>query len=591
MGNNISDESSMLHIGATLQGGKYHIDRYLSSGGFGNTYLATHTYFNESVAVKEFFMRDINLREDDSISVSVSHPSKMKVFQEQRDKFMVEAQRLRKLHSPNIVGVSDLFNENGTTYYVMDYIDGLSLRDMVKARGKIDEKEVLNYLSQTLDALETVHNQGIFHLDLKPANIMVDKNSHVWVIDFGASKQQKSEGGATSRSSVCYSPGYAPLEQKEQEFENFGPWTDLYALGATLYNVLTGNNPPSTNSILDKGKNAFKFPGTVSKEMRELIFWMMKGRRDDRPQSVSQVKAFLCDKGIGNDDIEDTEENNPDQGNESVDPEQTNANNDLANEDDAEIGVVGGTDEETDIQNDNQPDEDYIVEAEVVDDETEKIPGDNEVALDNQPNEELDVMPDEGGINDDSPFDDPPGGKKKKWMIVAACILAGFVVSFLMLPRNTSTVSIDNPDKTAIDTMAEIADSTISEEEIEQPVLEVTGKKLHNETLKEYSYTGPVDSDTLPDGRGKAILKDGSTYEGSFEHGVFQGEDAEFVFSNGDVFKGSFKDNLFYYGVLTKAQKDEKFEGFFANGLPYTGTWYTKSGKIIEKLIKGKSKK
>ena len=87
-------------------------------------------------------MRDINLREEDSVSVSVSHPSKMKVFQEQRDKSMVEAQCLRKLHSPNIVGVSDLSYENGMTYYVMNFIDGLSLRDMVKARGKLDEKKV-----------------------------------------------------------------------------------------------------------------------------------------------------------------------------------------------------------------------------------------------------------------------------------------------------------------------------------------------------------------------------------------------------------------------------------------------------------------
>ena len=586
MGNNISDVSSMLYIGATLQMGKYRIDRYISSGGFGNTYLATNTYFNESVAVKEFFMRDINLRNDDSITVSVSHPSQMKVFKEQREKFKVEAQRLRKLHSPNIVGVSDLFDENGTSYYVMDYIDGKSLRDMVKTKGKLKEKEVLNYLSQTLDALEVVHNQGIFHLDLKPANIMVDKNSHVWVIDFGASKQQKSEGGATSRSSVCYSPGYAPLEQKEQEFENFGPWTDLYALGATLYNVLTGNNPPSTNSILDKGKNAFKFPDTVSKKVRELIFWMMKGRRDDRPQSVSEVRVFLTSgTDIGhevNGEHDWSDNSDYGQGNESIDIEQTNVNNDITNEDDADIGADSGTDEETNIKNDDQPDEDSIVDAEVLDDEPKNNTGDNEGTLDNQQNNELGKKLGENDIIINPPFK----RNKKKWMIVAACVLFGIALSFMIMPRKASS----NKQDYLKDFIAANADSAISEEENEQPVLEVTEKQFFNETLKEYTYTGPVDSDGLPNGRGTAILKTGQTYKGPFEHGVFQGENVEFVFSNGDVFKGSFKNNLFDYGVLTKALKDEKFEGVFKNGQPFTGTWYTKNGKTIEKVI-GNSKK
>ena len=248
---NTQYDRTMLRVGSTLQNGKYRIDRYLASGGFGNTYLGTDLSWDEDikVAIKEFFMKDVNQRVGDSTAVSISNVTQMPIFQEQMTKFKKEAQRLHDLKNPHIVSVSDLFDENGTTYYVMEYIDGLSLRDMVKQRGKLVEQEVLGYLNQTLDALEEVHRQKIFHLDIKPANLMVDKNGHVWLIDFGASKQQKMEGGATSRSAVCYSPGYAPIEQKDQEFKNFGPWTDLYALGATLYNALTGLTPPSTNTI------------------------------------------------------------------------------------------------------------------------------------------------------------------------------------------------------------------------------------------------------------------------------------------------------------------------------------------------------
>ena len=286
------NDKTILRVGSTLLMGKYRIEKCLSSGGFSNTYLGVNV-FNEQVAIKEFFLKDLNLRVDDSTTVSLNDITQMPIFKEQMEKFKKEAKRLRSLHSPHIVSVSDLFDENGTTYYVMDYIDGLSLRDMVKLRGKLVEQEVLNYLNQTLDALEEMHRQDIFHLDLKPANLMVDKKGVLRIIDFAASKQQNSEDGATSWGDMSYSPAYAPIEQECQEFENVGPWTDLYALGATLYNVLTDNTPPSTSKILESAEGAFQFPPTVSEKMKKLILWMMQVRRVDRPQSVADVRKFL----------------------------------------------------------------------------------------------------------------------------------------------------------------------------------------------------------------------------------------------------------------------------------------------------------
>lgn len=291
----ISDENeTILPEGTTLQSGKYRIDKFLSSGGFGIAYMATNMLFEEKVAIKEFFMKSVNRRDEDSTTISVSTPQNQIVFDEQKEKFMKEAKRLRSFHNKHIVHVVDLFVENGTAYYVMDYIDGESLSSRVEAQGKLPEKEVRNYLVQILDALEEVHNQKMFHLDLKPSNIMVDKGEQVYLIDFGASKQQKADGtGATSNSALAHTPGYAPLEQMSLEYENFGPWTDIYALGASLYNLLTGQKPPSTSKIADLAGDAFEFPSSVSQKMRNLIFWMMKGRRFDRPQSVADVRKFL----------------------------------------------------------------------------------------------------------------------------------------------------------------------------------------------------------------------------------------------------------------------------------------------------------
>ena len=294
---NVISDDAMLPVGATLQMGKYRIDRYISSGGFGNTYLATNVAFDEKVAIKEFFLRDVALRDSETTAVSVVNPTSLPVFQEQKEKFRKEARRLRNLHSDHIVAVSDLFDENDTSYYVMEYIDGESLRDMVKKYRVLPEENVRDYLLQTIDALEVVHAQNMYHLDLKPANLMVDKNGRLRVIDFGASKQQKDSGNY-SKSAVCYSPGYAPQEQQEQALEKFGPWTDIYALGATCYNVLTGETPPTTTDITDEGEDAFHFPTHVSAQMRELVVWMMKSRRTERPQSVKEIRDFLTNNSV-----------------------------------------------------------------------------------------------------------------------------------------------------------------------------------------------------------------------------------------------------------------------------------------------------
>ena len=288
-----------LQPNTTLQGGKYRIERVLGQGGFGNTYEGYNTFFDERVAIKEFFMQGLNDRDKESGTVSVSIERNIEQFQEQREKFKKEAQRIRKLSNPHIIKVHDLFEENGTTYYVMDFIDGESLAERLKRTGApFSEEEVTKILPQILDALKTVHDAGIWHLDLKPANILIDKNGNVKLIDFGASKQLNAQkGGATTSTAISYTNGYAPREQMEQNYEKFGPWTDIYALGATLYTLLTNKQPPLPTDIDDDMSedkhNTIPLHESTSDEMKSLILKMMQTSRNQRPQDVNSLLSKM----------------------------------------------------------------------------------------------------------------------------------------------------------------------------------------------------------------------------------------------------------------------------------------------------------
>ena len=281
-----------LQPNTTLQGGKYRIERVLGQGGFGITYLARNTVFDIDVAIKEFFMKDENDR--DGSSVTMPNTTKQELFHGQMEKFKKEAKRMFAIKNEHIVGVQDLFEENGTAYYVMDFVDGENLAERLKRTGKpMSEQEVRDILPQILDALKSIHDAGIWHLDLKPANILIDKSGYVKLIDFGASKQLNAQkGGATTCTAISYTNGYAPREQMEQNYDKFGPWTDIYALGATLYNLLTSKRPPLPTDIDDDSSedkhNALPFPKSVG-EIRFLVLQMMKTNRLQRPQSIDTI--------------------------------------------------------------------------------------------------------------------------------------------------------------------------------------------------------------------------------------------------------------------------------------------------------------
>lgn len=293
-----------LKPGITLQNGKYEILRVLGQGGFGITYLAEQVALHRKVAVKEFFMKEYCEREGSTSHVTLGTSGSKELVEKFRAKFIREAQMIAGLEHPHIVKIHDVFEENGTAYYVMEYLEGDSLSDRVKKDGPLPEEEALKYVRQVGDALAYLHAQNCLHFDVKPSNILVNKSGNAVLIDFGVSKHYDLAGSQTSSTPVGISKGYAPLEQYQQnEISTFTPATDIYALGATLYTLLSGEVPPSASEVNEDG---LERPEGVSNRAWHAIEKAMQPRRKSRPQSVAEFLALLDSPGAS--EMEETEE-------------------------------------------------------------------------------------------------------------------------------------------------------------------------------------------------------------------------------------------------------------------------------------------
>ena len=288
-----------LKPGTLLQSGKYRIVRFINSGGFGCTYEALHTMFDEKVAIKEFFVKDFCNRDESTSHVTVGTQGKKALVEKLKRKFIEEAKVLYKMKHQGIVTVKDIFEENGTAYYVMDYIEGKSLRDIVTTQGALNENRTLKYTREVAEALSYVHSQNRLHLDIKPGNIMIDENDKAILIDFGTSKQYDEESGENTSTLLGKTPGYAPLEQMGNELVQFYPATDIYALGATMYNMLTCVTPLSA-TLLASGEELDELPDSISVKTKQAIESSMQLNRKKRPQSIAAFLEILGDTQTSN---------------------------------------------------------------------------------------------------------------------------------------------------------------------------------------------------------------------------------------------------------------------------------------------------
>lgn len=290
-----------LSIGTILRGNSYsyQIERILGQGSFGITYLASvkmqgvlgEIDANIKVAVKEFFMKEINGREGSTVTCG----SKGGLFDDYRSKFVREATNLSRLKHPNIIKVLECFEANNTVYYAMEYIDGGNLDNLINSKHGLSEKETIEYAIQIADALSYMHDNKVLHLDLKPGNIMLN-NRQAILIDFGLSKQYDADGNPETSTTIGGgTPGYAPLEQfNYHEGKGFAPTMDIYALGGTMFKMLTGQRPPNASEIFNEGFPVEELEKrNISENIISVVSTSMQPSVKSRYQSVKELISYL----------------------------------------------------------------------------------------------------------------------------------------------------------------------------------------------------------------------------------------------------------------------------------------------------------
>lgn len=228
-------------VPGTLVKQRYKIGRVLGEGGFGITYVGIDTVLNLKVAIKEFYMSGyVNRNHDASPNVFATLGTHRDTFEKNREKFLNEARVLAQFYGEaGIVGVRDFCEENGTAYIIMDFLNGVDLKTYLEQKGRLAPEDAVKLLMPVMTSLQHVHAEGIIHRDISPDNIMVMEDGSTKLLDFGAAREISQTD--IKSLSVILKPGYAPEEQYRSKGRQ-GPWTDVYALAATLYKCISGRN-------------------------------------------------------------------------------------------------------------------------------------------------------------------------------------------------------------------------------------------------------------------------------------------------------------------------------------------------------------
>ena len=285
--------SQYLRPGTTLKNGTYVITSLLDEGGFGKTYIAEHISMERKVCIKEFYVNGFCTRDIDQ-RVYASSSELEKVVGELKARFIKEASILATIDHPNVVRVHDAFGDYNTAYYVMEFIEGETLSNILVKQGALSEKQALLYLNDLSSALAHIHSRNMLHLDIKPSNIMVRKSDNKAIlIDFGLTKRYNTtDGGQTSPTHSGTCDGYTPIEQYDGGIDKFSPEIDIYALGATLFAMLTGMRPPKA-SLVDLA-TLIPANAKISKTTQRAIKSAMQFKSHERPHSGEEFMTILA---------------------------------------------------------------------------------------------------------------------------------------------------------------------------------------------------------------------------------------------------------------------------------------------------------
>jgi len=275
----------------------YRIVRLIGSGGFSLIYLARDEETQDEVAIKEYFPKRFGTR-NDSMRIGLLEKRRSESFNRGLKLFFLEARALANLQHPNIVNVRNCFINNNTAYMVMDYEPGKNLGTYIKKRqGGLSTNFIMTVFPPLLDALNLMHNQQHLHLDIKPANIHLRPGGNPLLLDFGA-VHLFNENKEMHKAQII-TPGYSPVEQYFAN-GNIGPWSDVYAVGATMRACLDGNPPPSATDR-DAGKEKLhpatqKYADRYPRWLLESIDWAMEIDAFDRPPSAASLRDALLNQ-------------------------------------------------------------------------------------------------------------------------------------------------------------------------------------------------------------------------------------------------------------------------------------------------------
>lgn len=270
----------------------YRIARTLGGGGFSIVYLAYDTVAGKPVVIKEYLPSNQATRAEDESVQSLSAET-VSTFRQGMKRFFDEAATLAKINHPNIVRVTDFFRENNTVYMVMAYEEGKDLRHYIKRYGgRLSERFIRTVFPLLLEGLRELHRHNLLHLDIKPANVYLRPGGRPLLLDFGAA--QAAFHGDKPLGPHTLTLGFAPIEQHRRG--HVGPWTDLYAVGATMWACMSGRAPPpaTERETRDTHKPAVRqFARRYSRQLLEAVDWCMQMDQLARPQNVDELLAFL----------------------------------------------------------------------------------------------------------------------------------------------------------------------------------------------------------------------------------------------------------------------------------------------------------
>lgn len=274
----------------TKLNGRYILKSVLGEGGFGITYYGEDDLFGNEVAIKEFFPQGIVTRNNEyTDNVTVTYAKQDEAFLAGKKRFIGEARVMAKFNGDQgIVNVTDFFEANNTAYIVMEYLDGITLKEYLKGNRQIPVDELMGLLAPLLESLDDVHQSGLIHRDISPDNIMVLKDGSVKLMDFGAARDY-TEFGEKSLS-IVLKPGYAPAEQYQSRGVQ-GPWTDIYALCATIYKCITGKTPEDSiqRVMEDDLKKPSELGVDISPQIEKTLLKGMSIAPKDRYQNLKDL--------------------------------------------------------------------------------------------------------------------------------------------------------------------------------------------------------------------------------------------------------------------------------------------------------------